>query len=103
MDAHFRAVNNAHEEKWQKLIFNSAWNSMTAITSVDTHELLECPPSTQLAEEALRIGVASGANLTHSLPEDVIALAKRNKSTATSTLQDARRGRRIEACSITGQ
>lgn len=107
MDAQFRAVADVHGEKWRKLVFNTAWNSMTAIAGVDTHELLRCPSSTeivrQLAEEAFCIGIASGVDLTKSSPDEVIELARRSKPIVTSSLRDARNGRRVETHSITGK
>jgi ketopantoate reductase len=100
-------VPDVHCEKWQKLLFNTAWNSMTAIAGVDTHELLRSPASTklvrQLAEEAYRIGIASGASLAQSSPDDVIELARRSKPIITSSLRDTRKGRKVEIYSITGK
>jgi 2-dehydropantoate 2-reductase len=107
MDPQFCAVPDLHGEKWQKLLFNTAWNSMTAIAGVDTHELLRSPASTklvrQLAEEAYRIGIASGASLAQSSPDDVIELARRSKPIITSSLRDTRKGRKVEIYSITGK
>lgn len=107
MDPQFCAVPDVHGEKWQKLLFNTAWNSMTAIAGVDTHELLRSPASTklvrQLAEEAYRIGIASGASLAQSSPDDVIELARRSKPIITSSLRDTRKGRKVEIYSITGK
>lgn len=107
MDPQFCAVPDVRGEKWQKLLFNTAWNSMTAIAGVDTHELLRSPASTklvrQLAEEAYRIGIASGASLAQSSPDDVIELARRSKPIITSSLRDTRKGRKVEIYSITGK
>ena len=107
MDRQFSAVPDVHGEKWQKPLFNTAWNSMTAIAGVDTHELLRSPASTklvrQLAEEAYRIGIASGASLAQSSPDDVIELARRSKPIVTSSLRDARKGRKVEIYPITGK
>lgn len=107
MDPQFCAVPDVHGEKWQKLLFNTAWNSMTAIAGVDTHELLRSPTSTelvrQLAEEAYWIGIASGASLAKSSPDDVIELARRIKPIITSSLRDTRKGRKVEIYSITGR
>jgi 2-dehydropantoate 2-reductase len=106
IDPQFCAVPNVHGEKWQKLLFNTAWNSMTAIAGADTHELLRSPASTklvrQLAEEAYRIGIVSGASLAQSSPDDVIELARWSKAIITSSLRDTRKGRKVEIYSITG-
>ena len=107
IDPQFCAVPDVHGEKWQKLLFNTAWNSMTAIAGVDTHELLRSPASTklvrQLAEEAYQIGIASGVSLAQSSPDDVIELARRSKPIITSSLRDTRKGRKVEIYSITGE
>lgn len=107
MDPQFCVVPDVHDEKWQKLLFNTAWNSMTAIAGVDTHELLRSPASTklvrQLAEEAYHIGIASGASLAQSSRDDVIELARRSKPIITSSLRDTRKGRKVEIYSITGK
>ncbi|GAB7330447.1 hypothetical protein MBLNU13_g02062t1 [Cladosporium sp. NU13] len=106
MDPQFCVVPDVRSEKWQKLLFNAAWNSVTAIAGVDTHELLRSPASTklvrQLAEEAYRIGIASGASLAQSSPDDVIDLARSSKPIITSSLRDTRKGRKVEIYSITG-
>lgn len=107
MDAQFRVVADVHGERWRKLVFNIAWNSVTAIVGVDTHELLRSPESTnlvrQLAEEAYHIGIASGVNLAKSSVDDVIELARRSNPIITSSLRDTRNGRKVELHSITGQ
>jgi 2-dehydropantoate 2-reductase len=107
IDPQFCVVPDVHGEKWQKLLFNTAWNSMTAITGVDTHEILRSPASTrlvrQLAEEAYRIGIASGASLAQTSPDDVIELARKSKPIITSSLRDTRKGRKVEIYSITGK
>jgi 2-dehydropantoate 2-reductase len=51
IDPQFCVVPDVHGEKWQKLLFNTAWNSMTAITGVDTHEILRSPASTRLVRQ----------------------------------------------------
>jgi 2-dehydropantoate 2-reductase len=106
MDSQFCAVADVHREKWKKLVFNTAWNSVTAIAGTDTHELLRCSLTTnlvhQLAKEAYCIGVASGIDLERSSPDDVIELARRSRPIITSSLRDAQRGRKVEIHSMTG-
>ncbi|KAF2171429.1 hypothetical protein M409DRAFT_63704 [Zasmidium cellare ATCC 36951] len=106
MDPHFVVIHNVHEERWQKLIFNSSWNSMTALAGLDTHELF-CHPMLvhivrQLAIEARSVGVASGVKLPVTLPDKIIEIAKGSGPIVTSTLSDARNGRMLEVKPITG-
>lgn len=95
MDADFGTVDNVNEERWRKLIFNSAWNSTTALTGLNTHQLLEQPGAAelvfQIAGEAHSVGTASGIALDSDLPARTIELARKSSPITTSTLQDIRR------------
>lgn len=106
-DEQFIAVDNALLEKWQKAVFNNAWNSMTALTGVNTHELFKSPAAIELvrhlADEARQIGIASGVELGDMVAEKVIEIARSCEPIVTSTLFDARRGRALELAPITGR
>jgi 2-dehydropantoate 2-reductase len=106
-DEQFIVVDNALLEKWQKIVFNNAWNSMTALTGVNTHELFESPAAIELvrhlADEACQIGIASGVEMGGMVPEKVLEIAKSCEPIVTSTLFDARRGRALELAPITGR
>ncbi|KAF2718228.1 2-dehydropantoate 2-reductase-like protein [Polychaeton citri CBS 116435] len=106
MDSRFKAIDSAHDERWQKLVFNSAWNSMTALTGINTRELFAHPSAIEivrhLAREAYSVGIASGVKLPAGLPEKTIELARTSGPITTSTLQDARKGRPLELGPIFG-
>lgn len=107
VDSQFLAIDNVHEERWQKLIFNASWNSMTAIADMNTYELFSKPSLVEivrrLATEAFQIGLASGANLPEELPDRIIETAQKSGPIVTSTLHDARNGRTLEVYPITGK
>lgn len=106
MDSEFDSIDCASQERWRKLIFNSAWNSTTALTGMDTHQLLEHPSAilivAQLAREAFDVAVASGIELDSDLPTKTIEMARMAPAITPSTLQDARSKRPMELTPIFG-
>lgn len=106
MDSEFDSIDCVVQERWRKLIFNSAWNSTTALTGLNTHQLLEHPSAVlivaQLAREAFDVAIASGIELDSDLPNKTIELARMAPAITPSTLQDARSKRPMELTPIFG-
>ncbi|KAF7188359.1 Oxidoreductase AFT12-1 [Pseudocercospora fuligena] len=106
MDSKFATTQCINGERWRKLIFNSAWNGTCAITGLNTRQLLEYPGAAevviQLADEAYKVGVASGIDLDPRLPMKTIELAQDSAPITPSTLQDARARRPMELSPIFG-
>lgn len=106
MDSEFDSINCASQERWRKLIFNSAWNSTTALTGLDTHQLLEYPSAilivAELAREAYDVAIASGIELDPDTPARTIEMARVAPAITPSTLQDARSKRPMELTPIFG-
>ncbi|USW49024.1 Putative 6-phosphogluconate dehydrogenase-like domain superfamily, ketopantoate reductase [Septoria linicola] len=107
LDPEFGSVNCVTQERWRKLVLNSAWNSTTALTGLNTHEVLERPGAArlmyQIADEAVCVAAASGVTLDEDLPTQVIDLARDSLPITPSTLQDARRRRPMELAPIFGK
>lgn len=106
MDCEFDSIDCVLQERWRKLIFNSAWNSTTALTGLDTHQLLQHPSAmlivAQLAREAFDVAIASGIELDPELPTKTIEIARMAPAITPSTLQDARSKRPMELTPIFG-
>lgn len=105
MDKQFKEVDDVRAERWTKQIFNGAWNPMTAITGLETHQLLASPHLhfvRQLAVETFNVAVQMGISLPEDLPDRTIELARINPSLAPSMLQDARKKRLMEIDSLCG-
>jgi 2-dehydropantoate 2-reductase len=105
MDGQFKKIDDVRAERWIKQIFNGAWNPMTAITGLETHQLLASPHLhlvRQLAVETFNVAVRMGISLPEDLPERTIELARMNPSLAPSMLQDARKKRVMEVDSLCG-
>ncbi|KAF2215806.1 hypothetical protein CERZMDRAFT_34866, partial [Cercospora zeae-maydis SCOH1-5] len=106
MDCQFQSVDRIEQERWRKLIINSAWNSVAALTGKNTHQALQEPGAAQLmseiAEEAHSVACASGVSLDNDLPVKVIQLAKSSAPITPSTLQDLRSRRPMELSPVFG-
>jgi 2-dehydropantoate 2-reductase len=105
MDGQFKKIDDVRAERWTKQIFNGAWNPMTAITGLETHQLLASPHLhlvRQLAVETFNVAVRMGISLPEDLPDRTIELARVNPSLAPSMLQDARKKRLMEIDSLCG-
>jgi 2-dehydropantoate 2-reductase len=105
LDGKFKQINDVRAERWTKQIFNGAWNPMTAITGLETHQLLASPYAHivhQLATETLKVAVRLGISLPEDLPEKTIELARINPSLAPSMLQDVRKKSLMEVDSLCG-
>ncbi|PPJ61143.1 hypothetical protein CBER1_04150 [Cercospora berteroae] len=106
MDSQFESVSRIEHERWRKLVLNSAWNSVTALTGKNTHQALQEPGAarlmSQIAAEAYSVAFASGVSLDEDLPVQVIELAKASLPITPSTLQDLRSRRPMELAPIFG-
>lgn len=107
MDSEFDSIECLTEARWRKLIFNCAWNSTTALTGLNTHQLLQRPGASQmvlqLAEEAFRVAIASGIELDPEIPYQTVQTAAMSAPITPSTLQDARNKRPMELSPIFGK
>jgi 2-dehydropantoate 2-reductase len=105
LDSQFRQIADVRSERWTKQIFNGAWNPITAIFGLETHQLLASPYLQlvrQLATETYNVAVHMGIALPDNLPERTIELARINPSLAPSMLQDARKKKLMEVDSLCG-
>lgn len=93
-------------ERWHKLMWNAAFNSVSAVTGREPAHLLSRPDTRELIrlimEEVLAVGRARGVNLR---PEDIdehIAWTERATGLKTSTMVDRERGRTMESDGLLG-
>ena len=98
--------NDIQRERWQKLMWNAAFNTVSAITGHGPVELLASAETRALIlaimEEVLDVGRACGVNLR---PEDIgeqIAWTERSIGLRTSTMVDRERGRTMESDGLIG-
>ncbi|KAF2462700.1 ApbA-domain-containing protein [Lindgomyces ingoldianus] len=107
MDPCIKSIESVYKERWKKLIFNNAWNSTTAVSGLNTHQLLEIPAAIEvvleLAEEAFNVALVSGIDIEEDFPFQVVDFARKTTPIVPSTLQDARKRRPIELSPVFGK
>lgn len=107
MDRRFRSVLDIRADRWTKQIFNGAWNPVSAISGLTTHEILESSSPylhlvTQLATEARDVAFSLAVNVPENVVAETIDFARRNPTISPSMLQDARKQKPMEVESICG-
>jgi 2-dehydropantoate 2-reductase len=93
--------------RWQKLMWNAAFNTVTALTRRRVGEVLDDTDSRalvfRLMQEVRVVARAEGADITQDRIDALILHSERNlRALKTSTLQDLERGRRLEYDALTG-
>lgn len=100
MDSAFAGTDIVLQERWRKLVFNNAWNSMCALTGLDTHQILAEPEALKfvrhLASEACLVAAASGVTMDSQFPIKVVEVARASPAIVPSSLQDARMRKPME-------
>jgi len=101
-----RISSDIRSVKWRKLIWNAAFNPLTALTGARVLQLIEDDDSRSLAEAAMREAIAVGDALGHKVRDyDMARATQRDPDWArskTSMLQDMERGRPTEIEALTG-
>lgn len=107
LDDAFARVEDAHGERWRKMIFNTAWSLSTALMNKNTHQVLQDSSGAQLvlglAQEAHRVGISMGIDLAADLPKLTVESASRAPALVPSMLHDIRNGKPIEVEALCGQ
>ena len=98
--------NDIHRERWHKLMWNAAFNSVSAVTGRVPAELLAEPDTRSLIvnimREVLAVGRGCGVDLR---PEDIdkhLAWTEGATGMRTSTMVDRERGRTMESDGLLG-
>lgn len=73
----FQVVPDIQVLRWEKVVWNAAWNSLTTLTLCDTHSWLgsssdSTPMTRRLMGEVIDVGKALGVPLDHSLEDKLI-------------------------------
>jgi 2-dehydropantoate 2-reductase len=86
--------------RWSKLVWNNAWNSLTALTRLPCATAARHPALRALAESTMRevvaVARAHGVPLPDSIIETQLAAGESVGDIRTSTLQDILAGRPLE-------
>lgn len=93
-------------EKWQKLVFNAAFNSASTLTNSTFVEVAECEDARDIAvsivNEGMMIASMEGIDLPRDTPESALRLAATLGDARSSMLSDRLAGRRMEVDALVG-
>ncbi|PYI34209.1 ketopantoate reductase family protein [Aspergillus indologenus CBS 114.80] len=93
--------------RWEKLMWNCAWNTLTTLTAQDCQAWLRSSDEAllltkRLMREVVRVARASGVELRETLVEEQIARMQGLGAVRTSMQTDREMGRRMEVDVIIG-
>lgn len=94
-------------QRWEKVVWNAAWNSITAVTLVDTqtwlHSSNEAEPFTrQLMQEVITIARGCGVPVKEGLIDDLMDKVNSLPGIGSSMQTDCKNGRPMEIEVIVG-
>ncbi|MGH7906182.1 MAG: ketopantoate reductase family protein [Candidatus Binataceae bacterium] len=100
-------VTNIWDRRWEKLMSNNALNSVTTITGRNLGALYDDQDSLSLIRslmaETISVARAEGAKISEERIDWLLNYVNRNlRDSNSSTLQDLKRGRRLEYDAICG-
>jgi 2-dehydropantoate 2-reductase len=103
----FQILEDIQQKRWEKVVWNVAWNSLTALTMVDTqtwlHSSEDAEPFTRkLMLEVIRIARGCGIDLKDDLPDRLIGKIKAMPGIGSSMQTDCKNGRPMEIDVILG-
>ena len=98
--------DDIERERWRKLLWNAAFNTVSAITGRDPGGLLQVQESrgliASLMREVVAVARAQGIALTDANVDEQIAWTERAGTIRTSTTVDRERGREMEIDALIG-
>jgi 2-dehydropantoate 2-reductase len=98
---------NIRASRWDKLMWNAAFNTVTTLTHRTVGEVLDDPESSALVrhlmEEVRAAAAADGVELSVDRVDQLMAHSNKNlRPVRTSTLQDLQRGKPLEVEALIG-
>lgn len=103
----FRILTDIQRQRWEKVVWNAAWNSLTALTLLDTqswlHSSSEATPLTErLMREVIDVGRRCGVELEYGLIDRLMTRIKAMPGIGSSMQTDCKNGRPMEIDVIVG-
>ncbi|GAB7332667.1 hypothetical protein MBLNU13_g04421t2 [Cladosporium sp. NU13] len=100
-------VDDIQRKRWEKVVWNAAWNPLTTLTLVDTKTWLESSEEAyamtiRLMREMIDIAQRCNVPLTYDLADELMAKVKTMGRIGSSMQQDAKAGRPLEVDVILG-
>ncbi|KAJ8125240.1 hypothetical protein O1611_g8399 [Lasiodiplodia mahajangana] len=103
----FQIVPNIQVQRWEKVVWNAAWNSLTTLTMLDTHSWLASSPGAtpltrKLMHEVINIAQKCDVPLQHSLVDHMMDKILNMHTIGSSMQVDAKNQRPMEVEIILG-
>ncbi|KAK1489349.1 2-dehydropantoate 2-reductase [Colletotrichum cuscutae] len=103
----FQVVPNIQVQRWEKVVWNAAWNSLTTLTLLDTHSWLsssqDATPMTQrLMREVIDVAKACEVPIDYDLVDKLINKILAMHPIGSSMQNDFKAGRPMEVDIILG-
>lgn len=103
----FTIEENIQIQRWEKVVWNVAWNSLTTLTMLDTHAWLKSsenstPMTRNLMREVIDVARKSGVPLEYKLIDTLIDRILAMDSIGSSMQVDCKAGRPMEVDVILG-
>lgn len=107
LEATFGVSQDIVKEKWIKQLWNGAFNTMAAISGMDTHQLLSSPKHQKLViqvmKETYQVAKAGDVSLEDDIIETLLATTVSRAPVVPSMLQDAMAGKPMEIENLCGK
>lgn len=103
----YQVVPDIQVLRWEKVVWNAAWNALTTLTRSDTHAWLassaDAPPlTTRLMREVIAVARGLGVPLADALADDLVRRIRARPPIGSSMWADYERGRPLEVDAILG-
>ena len=103
----FQVVPNIQVQRWEKVVWNAAWNSLTTLTLLDTHTWLESseiamPLTRHLMQEVINVARKCNVPLEDKLIDHLINKILAMPPIGSSMQNDYKAGRPLEVDIILG-
>ena len=103
----FQILEDMQAKRWEKVVWNVAWNSLTALTMVDTQTWLHSsddaePFTRQLMREVIHIARGCGVRLADDLVDQLMDKINSMPGVGSSMQTDCKNGRPMEIDVILG-
>lgn len=103
----FKVLDDMQPQRWEKVVWNAAWNSLTTLTMVDTqtwlHSSSDAEPFTrQLMLEVIKIARGCGVPLKDELVDELMRKINLLPGIGSSMQTDCKNGRPMEVDVILG-
>lgn len=103
----FQIEDDIQRKRWEKVVWNAAWNPLTTLTTVDTKTWLDSSDEAhavtkRLMREVIDVAQRCGVPLKYELIDELMAKVLTMGRIGSSMQQDAKAGRPLEIDVILG-